>query len=205
MEKDVKIKRAVFIDRTTSIREQFSFADPKQVMQAVALYCCDYYGSMLWNLFSDSTAKYFRCWNTCTKLAWGCPRSTHTYFVPNLLAQGIVSTRTAILSRYVKFVQNLLTSPSPEVVAVANSAVNDRGSTTGANLFKMHEMTGLNPLVTNGTEVMKVLLDSEQSMPANEKWRIKFLEKLLWTKQQRELYVEDTNDIDILISTLCSS
>ena len=154
-------------------------------MRAVALYCCDYYGSMLWNLFSESTAKYFRCWNTCAKLAWGCPRSTHTYFVPNLLAQGLVSTRTAVLSRYIKFIKSLLSSDSPEVVAVANSAVNDRGSTTGANLFKLHEQTGLNPIVTNGAEVAKVLSEAEQEMPVNEEWRIPFLKKLIWTRQQR--------------------
>ena len=172
MEQDVKIKRAMFIDKTNDIRETFSFADPKQVMCAVVLYSCDHYGSMLWNLFSESTEKYFRCWNTCTKLAWRCPRRTHTYFVSNLLAQEYASTRIVILSRYVKFVQSLLNSASPDVVAVANSAINDKGSTTGANLSKLQEQTGLNPIMTTPARVMKVLLDADQLMPANEKWRI---------------------------------
>ena len=91
------------------------------------------------------------------------------------------------------------------MVAVANSAINDKGSTTGANLFKLHELTGLNPIVTNGTEVATVLLDAEQLMPVNEEWRIPFLKKLIWTRQQRELHVEDTKDIDFLIDSLCSS
>ena len=76
------------------------------------------------------------------KLAWDCPRSTHTYFVTNALAPCIVSVRTRVISRYVKFVSTLLKSDSPEVVAVANSAINDKGSVTGANLFKIQKETG---------------------------------------------------------------
>ena len=123
----------------------------------------------------------------------------------NALAPGIVSVRTRVISRYVKFVSTLLKSDSPEVVAVANSAVNDRGSVTGANLFKIQQETGLNPRSTSPQEVMSVLNVTEQDMPSTEKWRIPFLRKLLETRRKMKLSLEETKQIDWLIDSLCSS
>ena len=131
MKQDMKIKRAGFIDRSTAVRETFSFADPAQVIRAVEIHCGDHYGSMTWDLYSEEAGKYYRCWNTCVKLAYNCPRSSHTYVVTGLLAAGLCSVRTQILSRYVKFVRSLLKSESPEVVSVANKVMRDRGTHTG--------------------------------------------------------------------------
>ena len=100
---------------------------------------------------------------------------------------------------------SLLHSDSPEVVAVANCAVNDRGSTTGSNLYKIQHETLLNPWATTSQEVTDVLVKADQSMPSNEEWRIPFLEKLLATRRQMENSLEDTKSIDWLIDSLCSS
>ena len=169
------------------------------------IYCCDHYGSMLWDLFSESTAKYYRCWNTCVKLAWRCPRNTHTYFVGNMLAQDFSSIKTRILSRYVKFVDSLLNSASPEVVAVANNAVNDEGSTTGANLFNLQQLTVLNSKEMSPARVMEALKKQDKTMPAAEQWRIPLLEKLMIARSQKEQTLQETNDINLLINSLCSS
>ena len=99
----------------------------------------------------------------------------------------------------------LLKSDSPEVVAVANSAVNDRGSITGANLSRIQQETGLNPRATTSQEVMNALFLKEKSMPPTEEWRIPFLMKLLLTRHQMKLSLEETKDIDWLIDSLCSS
>ena len=53
MDQDMKCKRADFIDKSTGVRETFSFAQPNQIMQAVRTYCCSLYGSMTWSLFSE--------------------------------------------------------------------------------------------------------------------------------------------------------
>ena len=93
MSHDCKVKRAKFIDTSTTIRETFSFADPQQIFNAVQIYCCDFYGSMLWNLYGEEAGKFFRCWNTCVKMCWGVPRNTHVYFVDHLLSCGFPSIR----------------------------------------------------------------------------------------------------------------
>ena len=70
MEMDSNRARAKFIQKTVDVREQFSFAQPKQQLQMVEILCCDGYGSMLWELQSDKAEQFFKSWNTAVKLVW---------------------------------------------------------------------------------------------------------------------------------------
>ena len=103
MSHDVKNRRYSYIDKTTNIQNTLSFAHPKQILSAVTKYCGDHYGIILSNLYEEPAQQYFRCWGTCVKLAHSVPRSTHRYFVKNLLAPEFLSIRTVVLSRFVNF------------------------------------------------------------------------------------------------------
>ena len=50
MDKDIRVKRATFIDESVAVREMCQFANPAEVLQAVKLYVGSHYGSMLWDL-----------------------------------------------------------------------------------------------------------------------------------------------------------
>ena len=69
------------------------------------------------------------------------------------LAADFVSIRTKILGTYVKFFKTLLTSKSPEVALVANLMSRDIRSTTGRNLARLKQETGLNPWVASPFQV----------------------------------------------------
>ena len=43
--------------------------------------------------------------------------------------------------------------------------MNDKGSTTGANMFKLQQATGLSPMEMSPTMVMEALDKEEQIMP----------------------------------------
>ena len=47
MEHDIRIKRAKYIDKTTEIRNNLSWANPNQVIKAGNIYAGDHYGSNL--------------------------------------------------------------------------------------------------------------------------------------------------------------
>ena len=115
MEHDTTVKRAQFISKSTEIRESFSFASPVEVLRAVKVFAGDLYGGNLWQLRGDMANQVFKAWNTCIKLAWQVPRSTHTYFVDMMLSCGISHVRDDILARYVTFLKSLRESPSYEV------------------------------------------------------------------------------------------
>ena len=184
----------------------FGFAHPQQVLTAINTYAGDHYGAMLYDLYDDkSTGQYYRCWGTLVKLTWGLPRSTHRYFVNNLLASEFTSIRTKIISRYVKFFQNLLRSASKEVRLIAQLAAQDRSSTTGSNLAKIRAETNLNPWNSSAFHVKEVLLDGEPKVPEQDLWRLPYLSKLMEERHSREMELLNKKEIDHLIDTLCSS
>ena len=115
MDKDCIRARAKFIDKSVDVRQEFYFATPDMTLKMVQVLCCDGYGSMLWNLQSDSASSYFKSWNTCVKLVYGVPRNTFTYLVEGFLAKDQPSLRNQILSRYPGFYKKLQMSPSKEV------------------------------------------------------------------------------------------
>ena len=86
MEKDCKIRRAVFIDRSVEVREQLHYGDTKEVLKVINVYCCDGYGAMLWRQNSDTSEMYFKSWNTAVKLTHKVRRNTFTYLTEGYLA-----------------------------------------------------------------------------------------------------------------------
>ena len=205
MTHDAKIRRAQYIDKTTDIRNIFHFADPVQKLAAVDKYCGDHYGVMLYDLYDDTSEKYFRCWGTLTKLCWDLPRATHRYFVSNLLSSGHSSVRTNILVRFVNFYRSLLKSRSREVALVASLAGRDKSSTTGINLAKIHAETGLNPFTVSPKKVRVALEEREETVPTQDLWRIPLLQKLLTQRCDLVVSCDNTDEINSLIDSLCIS
>jgi hypothetical protein len=203
MDHDARVKRAQFIDKSTEIRETFSFASPVEILRAVKVFAGDLYGAMLWKLSGDLAKQVYHAWNTCIKLAWQVPRATHTYFVERLLNCGLSHVRTDILARYVKYLTSLRSSPSMEVVVLANLVARDVRTTTGANLHYLTEMTGLDPWQCSPKDVKAVMAEKQVELPDQDKWRVPYLGRLLEERGERFHYMEDTMEITELIDSLC--
>ena len=205
MEKDIRSKRAKFIDDSVDVRETFGFVSPVEVLSAVKLYAGSHYGSMLWELDSDITAQYFNAWTTCVKLTWQVPRATHTYFVDQLLSCGQSNVRMDTLARYAKFVRGLMTSPSMEVSVMCGVARQDIRTVTGSNLALVLRETGLDPVVSSLGEIKKELRKKIVSVPERDKWRLAYLGRLL--RDRGEAYYRAENEevtrLTSLIDSLC--
>ena len=203
MDHDIRVKRAEFINKTTEIRETFSFASPVEVLRSLKVFAGDMYGSNLWQLGGAMADQVYHAWNTCVKLAWNVPRGTHTYFVDRMLDCGISHVRTDILGRYIKFFSSLRESPSMEVSVLAHIVARDVRTTTGSNLHHVKEMTGLDPWCCLGSQVKRVLGEKLADLPEQDKWRLPYLGKLL--EQRGDLYyqLEDTSELTELIDSLC--
>ena len=202
MELDTKMKRAGFIENSTEIREMFGFAHPAQVLTAVQIYTCHFYGSMLWDLFGDMSGQVYRAWNTCIKLAWRIPRSSHNY-VADHLAGSLPSVKKKIICQFVSFFQKLAKSSSREVRILSGVVCHNIQSVTGRNLYNIGNLFNLDPRKDN-VEVFKNT-NIGYSAPEEDKWRLPFLMKLL--AQRRELFIceEDTGYIDDVIDSLCAT
>ena len=165
MEKDIRAKRASFIDNSVEIRETFEFASPSEVLNAVKLYVGSHNGSMLWDLGGDLAQQYYNAWNVCVRLAWQVPRATHTYFVEQLLCCGLSSTKADILARYSKFIRGLIASPSKEVAVMYGVAKRDIRTVTGSNIALLVSETELDPTQASLGDIKKQLYSKAIKVP----------------------------------------
>ena len=196
------------IGQSLGIRDQFKFAHPVEVLTAVRIYCCDHYGSMIWDLGGEMCNQYFNAWNTCVKLAWKVPRSTHNYFL-DYLSGGLATVKNDILGRYGGFYRSLLSSPCREVSVLARVVARDVRSTTAKNLKLLKTLfCGL----TSTDTAVKIRYESVReasTVPVDVAWKLPYLGKLL---EQRDVleYGGRENSMEVfeiqqLIDSLCSS
>ena len=99
MEADGSRARASFMSHANDIRDNLYFATPEQRVKAIQLYCCDGYGTMLWNFRSDYAESFFKAWNIQIRNSWKVSYMTHTYLVEDYFASGYLSLRNQIYSR----------------------------------------------------------------------------------------------------------
>ena len=178
-----------------------------EVLRAVRLYCCDHYGSMLWDMEGNMASQYFNVWNTCIKLTWGVTRATHTYFL-DYLSGGLVNVKVDIIGRYAGFYNSLLSSPCKEVNILARVAAKDIRSLTARNLRMLGKETGGLTWTAPAKRIRKELVQ-EPVVPPQDAWRVQYLGQLL---EERDMMVyageEDSQKVERvqeLIDSLCSS
>ena len=158
---------------------------------------------MLWDFQSEIVGQYCRVWNTCVKLTYDIPRSTHTYLVESFLAENFIPVNTELLARYVNFYKSLRKSPSPEIQHLCEVVSADVRSTTSRNLQVIRDMSGLNPLVVSPHDVRRSV--NVSAIPENDVWRPPLLDMLLNRRRDMEADLLKTDEIQKVIDSLCSS
>ena len=203
MEHDVKIRRAGFIAKSVEVREQLGFAPPAQVLHAVQVYCCDAYGSPLWQLNQPAVISYCKSWSSCVRRAFGLPINTFTYIVEGHLAKKFVPLRNMVLGRYPGFYKRLLESSSSEVRMMADLAAGYQQTVTAVNLAHLRELTGLDPIWDSIPQLKRALPVKE--VPLGEEWRTGLLDKLLALRMEKQSAGEDVRRVTALLASLCST
>ena len=186
-------------------RENLFFSSSSQRVKAIQLYCCDGYGSMLWNLRSEYSDSYFKAWNIQIRKAWRVSFKTHTYLVEDFFAKDDVCLRNQIYSRHLKFVRKLLDSPSTEIRFLSKIILNDNRSTLSKNVWFLSNLTNVNVLQTSASAVRKLFPRS--TIPQSETWRLRLLSTFLQARFNRrysDLNLTKKQNQDMLDS-LCSS
>ena len=202
MDSDIRMKRAIFIQRSTEVRETFDFAHPVEILRAIKVYCCDFYGSMLMDMQGPVAAQLYNSWKTAVKLAWDVPRETRTYFVDHLLSGGVVSARIDILARFSNFYKKLRLSSSNEVQILVGIVSRDIRTTTARNLSFIREESGLDARDTS-SKIRESLIERRMGVPDEDSWRIGYLSKLLEERQQLSYHGQDMTRVTELIDALC--
>ena len=193
------VARAKYIDRAASVQEMFSFAEPAEILAAVRVNCCDFYGSNLWNLFGVRAGQVYRSYNTTVKLAWDLPRSTHTWLVTHLLGCGLPSARETILAGFTGFLARLRRSASQEVRIMAEVEVRDATSVTGRNVALFERELGSDPRSLTPRQTRDLVRAAVTPVHPEEEWKLELLRDML--EERRELKAEGKDkEVELLQS-----
>ena len=110
---ECKLRKNIYIQKSTEVIELFKFAHPSEVFEAIDIYCMDWYGSNLWKFETDAVRQVFNTWNRMVKDVFNVPYATHTSIVMNLLSER-QPVQVDVFLRFQTFVKSLLKSPSDE-------------------------------------------------------------------------------------------
>ena len=131
------------------------------------------------------------------------PRNSYTYLVEGFFAAEHSTLRNQVLSRYTRFFQNLLRSPSKEDRLLANIVARDPQSTTFKNVKYIGKLALKSPWDYSALVIGKEL--PVQQVPDNQRWRIGFITKLMEMRKEKYLSVEDSARVSAWLDSLCST
>ena len=202
---DVNRARNSFMSRANDIRDKLYFCNPSQRMSAIQLYCCDAYGSMLWDLSSSKVDSFFKAWNIQARLAWNIPRETFTYLIEGYFCKDMVTLRNQILSRYPGFVRKLLASPSKEIRFLANNVLHDQRSITAKNLLYIESIANCAIMNYASWKVRQNL--PVKSVHSSDSWRTSLLNLLLEARHVKNYSIWNLSktQLEDMIKSLCMS
>ena len=97
MQKDCVTKRGKFIGKVNSFLQEFHYVAPKTFMELLNIYGTSFYGSCLWNLYSQDVDRIYKSWNVTVRNVFSLPWTTHRYFIESV--SGCAHPKTFLSSR----------------------------------------------------------------------------------------------------------
>ena len=97
----------------------------------------------------------------------------------------------------------MFTSCSQEIRHLARIVSRDARSTVFKNVRLIEEMSGLSPWDYSIWRILRKIENA--TVPVGNKWRMTFLVKLLDMRRKESAQMEDTNQLDLMINSLCNT
>ena len=84
LSEDLMEKRAHYINRVNELNQEFYFTNSSTKIKINNIFNSSFYGSQIWDLFSDEAIRLEKSWNISIRILLGIPRNTHRYFIEPL-------------------------------------------------------------------------------------------------------------------------
>ena len=159
-----------------------------------------FYGSPLWDLFSDTFDNIEFTYNRSIKMMWDLPVETHKYIIEPVSNQSHM--KFTIYKRYIGFKDQVFRSSKSVLKHLYRICMKDTNSVTGQNLRKIMLCCDMSSIYDLNCNSIDKLVYAE--VPKDQLWRINFLHELIST-QQGELEVPGFNSEEIsdMIDNIC--
>ena len=163
IKKDMKMKRAMAVQRNNELCQEFYFCHPTTKLKLNQIYNFSYTGCQLWDLFCREAIYLENSFNVSVRIMLGLPVTTHRYLIQPLA--GGVHVKQVFAQRFLKFCDKLKNSKKAVIKDTFNKIKLDVRTTTGKNLGEFSELE--NKPVTNlshsdASEVTYEAIDDER-------------------------------------------
>ena len=198
---DIGLKRAKFIGKIHSLNQELHFCSPEVLIKLKNIYCCSFYGSNLFHLFSNTLDSLYRSWNNAVRIAFKLPNTTHTYLIEDI--SNSLHPKVMLSSRFVRFLKTCQSSHKQIVCLLSNLNHEDKRTSVGKNVSGIEKsckssFKSLSPQIVK--KVMKY-----RDIPENEHWRTSLIFDLLEARQGNcEILLEPEELLEVL-NFACSS
>ena len=189
--KDIKEKRARYIQGNNQLMQEFSFASTRTKVFINRVYNGHHYGAVLWDLYGKETEMVFNTWNTSIRRMLRIDRRTHRCLIEPL--SGTQHVKRAIFKAFISFVNKLQYSPKEVVRDVFQLIKGDCRSITGSNIRNIN----LDCAVDQVHPFAEVDIEKKDFFPApaDSAWRVSLIQELInirdgdsnatgWTKEE---------------------
>ena len=202
LKNDLMEKRAIYINKTNQLRQEFYFAHPKTKIRINNIFNSYFYGSPLWDLFGTEAERLEKTWNISLRMMLGIPRDSHRFFLEPMSASTHIMH--SLYRRYMKFIDTIRMSTRRSLTSMLEIVMLECRSNTGRNLRRI--MKKVNKHSINDIEMKDIQMLTYKRVPDNEDWKVD-LAKELWKVKNNDLFIDNfTNDeiSDLLIDvTTC--
>ena len=199
---DLKQKRARYIQKNNEICQEFGFAHPMTKFKLNQIYNCHFYGSPLWNLFSQECEQFEKTWNISFRVMFNLHRETHRYLVEAVSEEPHI--KTILIKRFLSFIKQIKSSEKVALKVLYNTIKDDTQSITGNNLRRILLLTDKvsidDPEPIDGDEIIY------SKVPDKESWRVGFVKELIYIKYgDYEVMGFSHKEIEDILDDVCIS
>ena len=191
MTKDIKVKKAKFVQKTNELLQEFSFADPKIKLKMMKIYNSHFYGSPLWDLFGKECISYQKTYNKIIRKIFDLPRETHKFFIEPISES--THMKTILINRFLTFCEKLKSSDKTK--NLFNLVKNDARSVTGNNLRKIMLLVDKDCIVDLVPNDADKLVYCEVNH--GDEWKVNLVKELTELKFDDNMSVENMSKAEL--------
>ena len=175
MQKDIRAKRATYIQKNCEINQEFHFAHPSTRNHINRMYNFSFTGSSLWDLFGDSSTSLEKTYNVSTREMYKLPRQTHRYLIEPVTKEQHL--KLTLIKRFLQFKEQVMRCPKTIVKTLFTILQYDTRSLTGSNFRKIMLMCDKDSI--ENVNIYDIDMLNYANCPENEKWRLSLVDELI--------------------------
>ncbi len=172
---DLMEKRAIYINRVNELLQEFYYADPLTRVKINNIFNTSFYGSQLWDLFSEESTRLEKTWNISQRKIMGIPRNTHRYFIEPLTETKHI--QLTLTKRFLNFIHSVYNSKKIVLRKMLSLVKYDCRSTTGSNMRNI--MKRVNKVNVDEVTINYLKHHVYLNVPAGDEWKVNFAKELI--------------------------